>query len=85
MSELVSEPDSTGSAAVGPPVFFRVERGTLDPVELAALTAVLCARRAAGLASAGDRLGARPAARWHRLERHRAFSCPRAWSSTVTR
>jgi hypothetical protein len=58
----------------------RVEKGHAEPEELAALTAVLLARAAAG---AGRRHApARPhrsTARWRRLERQSGFRSAHSW------
>ncbi|MGP4002995.1 acyl-CoA carboxylase epsilon subunit [Streptomyces sp. 8N706] len=57
----------------------RVEKGHADPEELAALTAVLLARAAAG---PGHRHAAAPhrsTARWRRLERTPGFRAPHSW------
>lgn len=58
----------------------RVEKGHAEPEELAALTAVLLARAAAGTGHhrAGDRPH-RSAAHWRRLERQRGFRAPHSW------
>ena len=56
----------------------RVERGHADPEELAALTAILLARAAAG--ETGTPAGpARSTARWRRLERTPGFRAPHSW------
>lgn len=63
------------------PRLFRVTAGNPDPVELAALTAVLvtlCRNRRPGNA-AQDRTA--PAATWRRRERVPGFADPRAWST----
>jgi hypothetical protein len=56
----------------------RVERGHADPEELAALTAILLARAAAGetAAPAGP---VRSTAGWRRLERTPGFRAPHSW------
>ena len=56
----------------------RVERGHADPEELAALTAILLARAAAGEGTAPAR-PARSTARWRRLERTPGFRAPHSW------
>ncbi|MFI0897833.1 acyl-CoA carboxylase subunit epsilon [Streptomyces sp. NPDC020983] len=56
----------------------RVEKGHVAPEELAAITAILLARAAAG----GDGAPARPArstAGWRRLERTPGFRAPHSW------
>jgi hypothetical protein len=57
----------------------RVERGHADPEELAALTAILLARAAAGESAAGPAGPARSTARWRRLERTPGFRAPHSW------
>jgi hypothetical protein len=56
----------------------RVERGHADPEELAALTALLLARAAAGETTA-PAAPARSTARWRRLERTPGFRAPHSW------
>ena len=56
----------------------RVERGHADPEELAALTAILLARVAAGETPA-PAATARSTARWRRLERTPGFRAPHSW------
>ena len=57
----------------------RVERGTADPEELAAITAILLARAAAtpatGLAAP------RTTAAWRRLERQTGYRPPHSWQN----
>ncbi|WP_031523208.1 acyl-CoA carboxylase subunit epsilon [Streptomyces sp. NRRL F-5123] len=56
----------------------RVEKGHVAPEELAAITAILLARAAAG----GDAAPGRPArstAGWRRLERTPGFRAPHSW------
>ncbi|SEN99726.1 acyl-CoA carboxylase epsilon subunit [Actinacidiphila rubida] len=55
----------------------RVERGHADPEELAALTAILLARAAAGEPEPAT--PARSTAGWRRLERSRGFRAPHSW------
>ncbi|MFF3764924.1 acyl-CoA carboxylase epsilon subunit [Streptomyces sp. NPDC001922] len=58
----------------------RVEKGHAEPEELAALTAVLLARAAAG--TGHHPAGARPrrsTAGWRRLERTPGFRAPHSW------
>ncbi|WP_433894710.1 acyl-CoA carboxylase epsilon subunit [Streptomyces sp. CA-111067] len=58
----------------------RVEKGHAKPEELAALTAILLARAAAG--ESEDAPQARPArstAGWRRLERTPGFRAPHSW------
>jgi len=63
----------------------RVERGQANDEELAAITALLLARAAAGarhgrIGGAGDRAEHRPTkARWRRLERTPGFRAPHSW------
>ncbi|MEE4540808.1 acyl-CoA carboxylase epsilon subunit [Streptomyces sp. V4-01] len=57
----------------------RVERGHADPEELAALTAILLARAAAGETPAGPAMPARSTADWRRLERTPGFRAPHSW------
>lgn len=56
----------------------RVERGHAESDELAAITAVLLVR-AAGQAARAPADELRSKARWHRLERRRAFCAPHSW------
>ncbi|MGW1838777.1 acyl-CoA carboxylase subunit epsilon [Streptomyces sp. NPDC002067] len=68
------------NGAVRDPVLLRVEKGSPNEEELAALTAVLIARAGAGDATAGD--GCRTewsGPSWHRPERMTVFVNPRAW------
>jgi Acyl-CoA carboxylase epsilon subunit len=57
----------------------RVEKGHADPEELAALTAILLARAAAGEADASTSAPARSTAAWRRLERTPGFRAPHSW------
>jgi acyl-CoA carboxylase epsilon subunit-like protein len=57
----------------------RVERGHADPEELAALTAILLARAAAGEVDAAEARPARSTAAWRRLERTPGFRAPHSW------
>jgi acyl-CoA carboxylase epsilon subunit-like protein len=57
----------------------RVEKGHADPEEVAALTAILLARAAAGPAAGHGRTPARSVAGWRRLERARGFRAPHSW------
>lgn len=57
----------------------RVEKGHADPEELAALTAILIARAAAGEADASEGTPARSTAGWRRLERTPGFRAPHSW------
>ncbi|GHF49744.1 hypothetical protein GCM10010218_33940 [Streptomyces mashuensis] len=56
----------------------RVEKGHADAEELAAVTAVLLARAAAGTAPAPGR-PRRSTAPWRRLERTAGFRAPHSW------
>ncbi|MET9419048.1 acyl-CoA carboxylase subunit epsilon [Streptomyces klenkii] len=56
----------------------RVEKGTADAEELAAVTAVLLARAAAGSDAAPPR-PRRTTAAWRRLERSPGFRAPHSW------
>ncbi|MFC5749297.1 acyl-CoA carboxylase subunit epsilon [Actinomadura rugatobispora] len=60
----------------------RVEKGTLDPLELAAVTVVLMRRLNAARQEA-DRYPWPPAAPapWRRLERISAYRGPRSWQA----
>ncbi|MEU1185466.1 acyl-CoA carboxylase subunit epsilon [Streptomyces sp. NPDC005820] len=61
------------------PRLFRVERGSVTPEELAALSTVLLARVAAADSAAQD-APSRPArAGWRRPERAVGFDGPRTW------
>ncbi|GAA2717546.1 MULTISPECIES: acyl-CoA carboxylase subunit epsilon [Streptomyces] len=58
----------------------RVEKGTADAEELAAVTAVLLARAAAGRTGAAeDTRPRRTTAPWRRLERTSGFRAPHSW------
>ena len=58
----------------------RVEKGHADPEELAALTAILLARAAAGESDeAAEAPPARSTAGWRRLERTPGFRAPHSW------
>ncbi|MEV6244819.1 acyl-CoA carboxylase subunit epsilon [Streptomyces sp. NPDC051742] len=62
------------------PHLIRVERGSLDEDEAAALVAVLLTRTQAGPADPDGSRGLDEAgARWARLERSRGFGGPRSW------
>ncbi|MYS21479.1 Acyl-CoA carboxylase epsilon subunit [Streptomyces sp. DvalAA-14] len=56
----------------------RVEKGHADAEELAALTAILLARAAAG-ESPAPAAPARSTAGWRRLERTPGFRAPHSW------
>ncbi|KRV49682.1 hypothetical protein AQ490_19765 [Wenjunlia vitaminophila] len=70
-----------GSAPTGSQIgqLFRVERGEPAPEELAALTAVLCARLAPGQSGGAGTAPRRAVAPWRRPERAAMFECPRTW------
>jgi hypothetical protein len=55
----------------------RVEKGHAAPEELAAITAILLARAAAG--DTGPEYPARSTAAWRRLERTPGFRAPHSW------
>ncbi|GGY80499.1 acyl-CoA carboxylase subunit epsilon [Streptomyces nitrosporeus] len=55
----------------------RVEKGQAGPEELAAITAVLLARAAAGTEAPARR--GRSTAGWRRLERTPGFRAPHSW------
>ncbi|MCX4748362.1 acyl-CoA carboxylase epsilon subunit [Kitasatospora sp. NBC_01287] len=57
----------------------RVTRGALSDEELAALTAVLLARAAAGQQAAAALPAIEPIARWTRSERRPAYYSPVSW------
>ncbi|MEU6853499.1 acyl-CoA carboxylase epsilon subunit [Actinacidiphila alni] len=57
----------------------RVEKGHADAEELAALTAILLARAAAGEAEEGAERPRRSTAAWRRLERTPGFRAPHSW------
>ncbi|WP_262706295.1 MULTISPECIES: acyl-CoA carboxylase subunit epsilon [Streptomyces] len=72
--------DIADPAAAAAATLVRVEKGHADAEELAAVTAVLLARAAAGThRTAGSTRPSRSAARWRRLERRPAFSAPHSW------
>jgi hypothetical protein len=60
-------------------VDIRVEKGHAEPEELAALTAILMARAAAGPAAAPRHGGGSVRAAWRRLEREPGFRAPHSW------
>ncbi|CAM5360354.1 acyl-CoA carboxylase subunit epsilon [Streptomyces tanashiensis] len=60
-----------------PANLLRVEKGTADPEELAAITAVLLARAAAQPTETASH--GRTAAGWRRLEREHGFRAPHSW------
>jgi hypothetical protein len=66
-----------------PVVLVRIESGTADPAELAALTAVLLARSYRCQDGDPDPAGAgrphRRLAHWRRLERAGGFQTPQSW------
>ncbi|WNI18242.1 acyl-CoA carboxylase subunit epsilon [Actinacidiphila sp. ITFR-21] len=57
----------------------RVEKGNADPEDVAALTAILLARAAAGDAGPQQARPARSTAGWRRLERTPGFRAPHSW------
>ncbi|MFC7310805.1 acyl-CoA carboxylase subunit epsilon [Streptomyces monticola] len=57
----------------------RVEKGTAEPEELAAITAVLMARAAAQAPAAPAARRGRSKAGWRRLERTPGFRAPHSW------
>ncbi len=62
--------------------FLRVEKGSPEDEELAALTAVLLVLMAAmGAELADPSRGHRSVARWRRPERMQGFQGPRSWRS----
>ncbi|GHG83318.1 acyl-CoA carboxylase subunit epsilon [Streptomyces griseocarneus] len=63
----------------------RVERGSPDALELAALTAVLRARLAHPADGPGPVPGRRPPAPWRRPERVTGFQGPRTWRGSGDR
>ncbi|MET8681904.1 acyl-CoA carboxylase epsilon subunit [Streptomyces sp. NPDC004647] len=68
---------------MSPENLLRVEKGHAEPEELAALTAVLLARAAAGT-NHHRGAAARPhrsTARWRRLERERGFPTAHSWQA----
>ncbi|AUG77868.1 hypothetical protein CFP65_3059 [Kitasatospora sp. MMS16-BH015] len=60
----------------------KITRGSLNDEELAALTAVLLARAAAGQAAAAATV-IEPIARWQRLERRPAYYSPVSWQQAA--
>ncbi|WP_455360097.1 acyl-CoA carboxylase epsilon subunit [Streptomyces sp. SYSU K21746] len=63
-----------------PAHFIRVEKGSPDAAELAALTAVVLALAAAGADQDGDSdRNERRTAGWRRLDRQSGFRGPRTW------
>ncbi|MBO1414602.1 acyl-CoA carboxylase epsilon subunit [Streptomyces sp. FH025] len=60
----------------------RIVRGSLSDEELAALTAVLLARAAAGQQAAAI-APVEPIATWHRLERRPAYYSPVSWQQAA--
>ncbi|MBT2386322.1 acyl-CoA carboxylase subunit epsilon [Streptomyces sp. ISL-11] len=57
----------------------RVEKGTADAEEVAAVTAVLLARAAAAGTHSAPPRPRRSAAAWRRLERTPGFRAPHSW------
>ncbi|MEV5975235.1 acyl-CoA carboxylase epsilon subunit [Streptomyces sp. NPDC051921] len=86
-------PDAPGTPATGAAdTFLRIEKGSPDATELAALTAVLLARTAALTgqdADADPGEGTDPrgrrTARWRRLERRTRTGTPRSWRDDARR
>ncbi|MBB1254593.1 acyl-CoA carboxylase subunit epsilon [Streptomyces alkaliterrae] len=77
----MTQTDPTTQAT--PDRLFRISKGSPDPAELAALTAVLLSRTAAAGAEPDDlSRRQRAVARWRRPERARGFDGPRSWRST---
>lgn len=85
-----NDPDHPGNLPGGSPLetivstptdsLVRVEKGHADPEELAALTALLLARAAAGGAGeAAHTAPVRSTAGWRRLERTPGFRAPHSW------
>ncbi|MFD5557175.1 acyl-CoA carboxylase subunit epsilon [Streptomyces sp. NPDC127068] len=68
----------TTIASATEPGLLRVEKGHAEPEEVAALTAILLARAAAGTAEPAP---ATPVAKpgWRRLERQYGFRAPHSW------
>ncbi|MFD3701221.1 acyl-CoA carboxylase epsilon subunit [Streptomyces sp. NPDC058646] len=65
------------------PHLLRIEKGSPDASELAALTAVLLARAAAAGAEPDDvSRRQRAVARWRRPERAAGFAGPRSWAGS---
>ncbi|MGW4051963.1 acyl-CoA carboxylase subunit epsilon [Streptomyces sp. NPDC004779] len=64
--------------------FLRIERGSADPEELAALVAVLFSRMAGPEEPEGASAG-RPVARWQRLERAPGHHTPRSWRASAAK
>ncbi|AJF67456.1 acyl-CoA carboxylase subunit epsilon [Streptomyces vietnamensis] len=60
-----------------PANLLRVEKGTADPEELAAITAVLLARAASQPTETVTH--GRTTAGWRRLEREHGFRAPHSW------
>ncbi|MFF7442315.1 acyl-CoA carboxylase subunit epsilon [Streptomyces sp. NPDC008122] len=60
-----------------PANLLRVEKGTAEPEELAAITAVLLARAASQPAETAAHR--RTQAGWRRLEREHGFRAPHSW------
>ncbi|MCX4428523.1 acyl-CoA carboxylase subunit epsilon [Streptomyces mirabilis] len=67
-----------------PEVFARVDKGELDPVELAVLVAVLVRRAQRGAATDDRSAVSRKEAHWRRLERVVGFADPRGWQVPAT-
>ncbi|WP_424887385.1 acyl-CoA carboxylase epsilon subunit [Streptomyces sp. XH2] len=65
--------------------FIRIEKGSAGPEELAALTAVLLARTAAGADPDDLARHHRATARWTRPERTPRTPGPRSWSAAPAR
>ncbi|MER5490419.1 acyl-CoA carboxylase epsilon subunit [Streptomyces sp. LE64] len=67
----------TTSATATDHGLLRVEKGHAEPEEVAALTALLLARAAAGGTEPAPRAVAKPG--WRRLERQYGFRAPHSW------
>ncbi|MET9075764.1 acyl-CoA carboxylase epsilon subunit [Streptomyces sp. NPDC004232] len=79
--------DTTDTMDLTGPVL-RIEKGSPDATELAALTAVLLARAAAVNPEQEHAEGPEPArrtARWRRLERRTRAGTPRSWRDDAHR
>ncbi|MCD0485292.1 acyl-CoA carboxylase epsilon subunit [Streptacidiphilus sp. ASG 303] len=62
---------------------FQIVRGSLTDEELAALTAVLLARAAAGGGARQQAVRPEPVARWQRLERRPSYDSPLSWQTAA--
>ncbi|MER7519405.1 acyl-CoA carboxylase epsilon subunit [Streptomyces sp. NPDC126499] len=86
-----TDPANTVNPANPASTFLRIEKGSPDAAELAALTAVLLARTAAlaetppAADETAEHAPVRRTARWRRLERRTRTGTPRSWRDDARR